>query len=122
MRFLDSAILTASSKRTDSATALLLSGQRHASGLEIDLTGRLTPAWEIYGSYMWMPEANIDEGVAGSEGQGTRPSNTPYHSGSLWNTYQINQQWRLGAGINFRGRQTPIRNPAGRCPHGSRQT
>ncbi len=93
-----------------------LSGKRHVAGAEIDVAGRLTPQWEIYASYMWMPVANIDEGVAGSEGEGTRPSNTPYHSGSFWNTYQINAQWRVGAGINFRGRQTPIRNPGWEVP------
>ena len=62
------------------ATALLLSGQRHASGLEIDLTGRLTPAWEIYGSYMWMPDAVIDIAAptAGAgDRAGERPALTP---------------------------------------------
>ncbi len=104
-------------RNTDPLVNLVtLSGKRHVVGLEVDFSGRLTPQWEIYGSYMWMPEANIDEGVAGSEGQGTRPSNTPYHSGSIWNTYQLNQQWRIGAGLNFRGRQTPIRNPGWEVP------
>lgn len=104
-------------RNTDPTVNLVtLSGKRHVVGAEIDFSGRLTPRWEIYGSYMWMPEANIDEGVAGSEGQGTRPSNTPYHSGSLWNTYQITSQWRVGAGLNFRGRQTPIRNPGWEVP------
>ncbi len=88
-----------------------LSGKRHVAGFEVDVAGKLTPQWEIYGSYMWMPVANIDEGVAGSEGQGTRPSLTPEHSGTVWNTYQVTQQWRVGLGVNFRGEQTPIRNP-----------
>lgn len=104
-------------RNTDPLVNLVtLSGKRHVVGLEVDFSGRLTPEWEIYGSYMWMPEANIDIGVVGSEGQGTRPSNTPYHSGSVWNTYQLNQQWRIGAGLNFRGRQTPIRNPGWEVP------
>lgn len=99
-------------RNTDPLVNLVtLSGKRHVSGLELDVAGRLTPQWEIYGSYMWIPEANIDIGVAGSEGQGTRPSLTPEHSGTVWNTYQINSQWRVGLGINFRGEQTPIRNP-----------
>ena len=88
-----------------------LSGKRHATGLEVDFSGRLTPAWEVYGSFMWIPSAKIDIGVAGSEGQGSRPSNTPKVSGTIWNTYQLTPQWRVGAGINFRGKQTPIRNP-----------
>jgi catecholate siderophore receptor len=99
-------------RNTDPLVDLVtLSGKRHVAGLEVDIAGKLTPQWEIYGSYMWIPEANIDIGVAGSEGQGTRPSLTPEHSGTVWNTYQITSQWRVGLGINFRGEQTPIRNP-----------
>ena len=99
-------------RNTDPLVNLVtLSGKRHAIGAEVDFSGRLTPAWEIYGSFMWIPSARIDIGVAGSEGQGTRPSNTPKVSGTVWNTYQFNQQWRVGAGLNFRGKQTPIRNP-----------
>lgn len=99
-------------RNTDPLVNLVtLSGKRHAIGAEIDVAGRPIPAWEIYGSFMWIPSAKIDIGVTGSEGQGTRPSNTPKVSGSFWNTYQLNQQWRVGAGLNFRGKQTPIRNP-----------
>lgn len=99
-------------RNTDPLVNLVtLSGKRHVAGFEVDMAGRLTPQWEIYGSYMWIPDANIDIGVAGSEGQGTRPSLTPEHSGTVWNTYQITSQWRVGLGINFRGEQTPIRNP-----------
>jgi catecholate siderophore receptor len=99
-------------RNTDPLVNLVtLSGKRHVAGFELDMAGKLTPQWEIYGSYMWMPVANIDIGVAGSEGQGTRPSLTPEHSGTVWNTYQITSQWRVGLGVNFRGEQTPNRNP-----------
>ncbi len=96
------------------ATAFLLSGQRHASGAEIDVTGRLTPAWEVFGSYMWMPDAVIDIAAptAGAgDRAGERPALTPIHSGTVWTTYQLNSQWRVGGGINFRSEQSPNRNP-----------
>ena len=89
---------------------ITLSGKRHVAGAEIDFTGRLTPQWEVYGSYMWMPVANIDVGAAGAAGQGTRPGLTPIHSGTVWSTYQITQQWRVGGGINLRGRQATLTN------------
>ncbi len=99
-------------RNTDPLVNLVtLSGKRHASGLELDITGRLTPQWEVFGSYMWIPVANIDVGVAGAEGQGKRPSLTPEHSGTVWSTYQVSQRLRLGAGLNARGRQRPNRNP-----------
>ncbi|MCW8166579.1 TonB-dependent siderophore receptor [Verminephrobacter aporrectodeae subsp. tuberculatae] len=94
----------------------LLSGKRHAAGAEIDITGRITPKWEVYGSYMWMPSAKIDVGATGSEGQGTRPSLTPRHSGTVWTTYQISPAWRAGGGLNFRSAQTPNRNPGWSAP------
>ena len=101
------------------ATAFLLSGKRHASGLEIDLTGRLTPAWEVYGSYMWMPDAAIDVAspTAGAgERAGERPALTPIHSGTVWTTYQLNTQWRIGGGVNFRSEQSANRNPGWMAP------
>lgn len=104
-------------RNTDPLVDLVtLSGKRHVAGVEVDVTGRLTPKWEVFGSYMWMPVANIDQGVAGSEGQGTRPSLTPYHSGTVWTTYQLTPQLRVGGGLNFRGRQTPNRNPGWEVP------
>jgi catecholate siderophore receptor len=102
----------------------VLSGRRHAAGLELDITGRITPRWEAYGSFMWMPVARIDEAAPcpatgtclQSEKEGARPSLTPLVSATLWNTYQINGQWRVGAGLNHRGAQTPNRNPGWEAP------
>ena len=100
------------------ATQALLSGKRHAAGLEFDLAGRITPAWEVFGSYAWTPVARIDVGAPGSvdgvgEGAGTRSAMTPRHSGTIWTTYQITKAIRLGGGLNARSSQTPNRNPAG---------
>jgi catecholate siderophore receptor len=102
-----------------SATAMLLSGQRHATGLEVDVSGMLTPKWEIYGSYMWMPDAMIDvaASTAGAgEREGERPWLTPVHSGTVWSTYQFTPKLRAGAGINFRSEQSPNRNPGFMAP------
>lgn len=91
-----------------------LSGRRHVAGAEIDISGRLTPKWEFFGSYMWLPEAHIDTPVTG--GETGRPSLTPKHSGTVWTTYQITPLWRIGGGLNFRGEQTPNRNPGWTVP------
>lgn len=96
----------------------LLSGKRHAAGLELDLAGRITPAWEVYGSYAWIPVAKIDVGNADGTTQtgervGDRPSLTPRHSGTIWTTYQINPALRVGGGLNARSSQQPNRNPVG---------
>ncbi len=101
------------------ATAFLLSGKRHSTGMEIDVTGHLTPKWDIFGSYMWMPDAVIDVAAptaAAGDRAGERPALTPIHSGTVWTTYQLNTQWRIGAGINFRSEQSPNRNPGWMAP------
>jgi catecholate siderophore receptor len=103
------------------ATQNLLSGKRHSAGIELDLSGRITPAWEVFGSYAWTPIARIDVGAPGStpgvgEGEGTRSSLTPRHSGSIWSTFQVTPQWRLGGGLNARSSQTPNRNPGFAAP------
>ena len=103
------------------ATQALLSGKRHAAGFELDATGKLTKEWEVYGSYAFTPIARIDVGAPGSvagvgEGEGTRSSLTPKHSGTVWTTYQVTPQFRVGAGLNFRSEQTPNRNPGWSAP------
>ncbi len=104
------------------ATRLLLSGKRHSAGLEVDVVGRLSPQWEVYGSYMWMPVAKVD--VAASTATtvgnraGDRPGLSPKHSGTVWSTYQLTPQWRVGGGLNFRSRQAPadVTAPAWEAP------
>ncbi len=96
----------------------LLSGQRHATGIDIDVAGRITPLWEVFVSYTWIPIAEIDEGnadgsVLTGERVGDRPSLTPRNSGSVWTTYQVLPQFRVGGGVTFRSSQTPNRNPPG---------
>ena len=104
------------------ATRLLLSGKRHTAGFEVDVSGRLTPKWEVYGSYMWMPVARVD--VAASTATtvgnrvGDRPGLSPKHSGTVWSTYQFTPQWRVGGGLNFRSEQAPadVTAPAWEAP------
>jgi catecholate siderophore receptor len=104
------------------ATRLLLSGKRHTAGVEVDLTGRITPKWEVYGSYMWMPVAKVDvaASTATTAGNrvGDRPGLSPRHSGTVWTTYQLTPNWRVGGGVNFRSKQAPadVTAPAWEAP------
>ena len=98
---------------TVKAINYVLSGQRHAAGLEVDVAGRITPAWEVFVSYAWIPDAEVDEAssVLGTtligEVEGQRPGLTPLHSGTAWSTYQLTRQLRLGGGLNFRSSMKP---------------
>ncbi len=96
------------------ATQELLSGKRHATGLDVDIAGRISSAWDAFFSYTWIPDAKIDESnVAlaanggGAQVKGDRPGLTPKHSASLWTTYRILPNLRVGFGANHRGEQNP---------------
>ena len=54
-------------------------------------------------------------GAAGDR-EGERPALTPIHSGTAWSTYQVNAQWRVGGGLNFRSEQSANRNPGWMAP------
>ncbi len=92
----------------------LLSGKRHATGMEFNLAGRITSAWDVFYNHTWIPSAKIDSSNvalaangAGAQVQGDRPALTPKHSASLWSTYRISPKLRVGAGLNYRGKQSP---------------
>jgi catecholate siderophore receptor len=94
----------------------VLSGQRHAAGLEVDLAGRITPDWEIYLSLAWIPSARIDKGASTvqaalqGEVEGQRPGLTPRHSGTVWGTWRVTPTLRVGAGLNARSSDSPQRS------------
>lgn len=104
-------------RNTDSdsaATQELLSGKRHATGMEFNLAGRIDPKWDVFFNHTWIPSARIDRsnqalgaGGTGAQVEGDRPGLTPKHSGSLWTTYRVLPQLRLGLGVNWRGKQNP---------------
>lgn len=106
-------------RNTDPDTAAqqeLLSGKRHAAGMEFNLAGRINPKWEVFFNHTWIPDAEIDESnvqpnpmnpAGGAQRKGDRPGLTPKHSGSLWTTYRVLPQLRIGGGLNYRGEQQP---------------
>jgi len=96
------------------ANQFLLSGKRHANGLELNFAGRLSPKWEVFYNHTFIPDASIDESSqklsssgTGAQVKGDRPGLTPQHSASLWSTYVIAPQWRIGGGLNYRSEQNP---------------
>jgi len=95
------------------ATQMLLSGKRHASGMEFNLAGRLSPKWEMFYNHTWMPNARIDDSnitTGNAQRLGDRPALTPKHSASLWTSYLLSSQWRIAGGLNHRSEQSPEGN------------
>ena len=107
---------------TVNATNYVLSGERHAAGLEFDIAGRINKQWEVFLSYAWIPDAKVDKGadqISGAgvvtcvncslqgEPVGARPGLIPRHSGTVWTTYQLTPNWRIGSGLNARSKMAP---------------
>lgn len=95
--------------------SFLLSGKRHSQGLELDVVGRLSPQWEIYASYSFIPTATID--AAGSTVTpgtvGSRVGLTPRQTGAMWLSYQATPKLRLAGGLRGASENRPLQGTSG---------
>ena len=101
-------------RNTDAASAsptnYLLTAKRHTYGVEFEVAGRLSKAWEVFATYAYQI-GRIDAGA--STQVGSTPGLTPRHSGSVWTTYRVAPNWRVGGGFNGLSSVTPADAPAG---------
>jgi catecholate siderophore receptor len=107
-------------RTTDSdfaGTYPVLSGQRHAQGLELDVVGRITSQLEVYASYSYIQEATIDKvGSAvvppANSGYttlvGAPVGLTPKHTAATWLSYQLTPQFRLAGGARGASTNRPL--------------
>jgi iron complex outermembrane receptor protein len=61
-------------------------GEQRSRGIELDITGRILPGWNVTASYAYT-DAEITEDNVFAEGN--RLTNVPTHQASLWTTYEI---------------------------------
>ena len=95
----------------------LLSGKRHTDGIELEVAGRITAAWEMFGSVAFM-KGNID--VASGQQAGSQdktPINTPSYTASLWTTYRFSSRWRAGIGAEAVGNRWANTSNTNLVPH-----
>lgn len=94
-------------RNTDLASpdVYLLSGKRHTDALEFEIAGRITPKWDIFFNHAFM-RSNIDN-AAGTATNTLNmvPRNTPRYTTSLWTTYKIKPNFKIGAGIELVGKR-----------------
>ena len=103
--------LTAAVFRTETVNARItlpdgdyaMAGRKQVQGLELGITGAITPKWNVYGGYTYLHSKIKDDGVATDEGN--RFPNTPENSFSLWSTYKVMPKLTLGAGAYYVGKQ-----------------
>lgn len=93
-------------KELDPLTATIVSSgdaQRN-QGVEIGVTGKITPAWTLYASYAYFDSETTSSLTAANVGK--RVQYVPESSATLWTTYELFGQTRyhvtLGGGVTYR--------------------
>ena len=94
--------------RDDQAVLLNADGDRALSGsrtegLEAQLTGYLTPEWQINAGYSYLDAEQRDAAFIG--GDGLRLAQVPEHMFAVWTRYQVTDALGLGAGVTHQSSQ-----------------
>ncbi|MEY3759800.1 MAG: hypothetical protein RIR39_1291 [Pseudomonadota bacterium] len=84
------------------ALSFLVDGQR-TRGIELGLNGNITDTWKVFGGYAYQ-NGEITKSISSSALAGATLAQVPEHSFSLWNRYDITQQWGVGLGSIYRGK------------------
>ncbi|WP_229427860.1 TonB-dependent siderophore receptor [Methylomonas albis] len=81
-------------------------GAAETRGIEFDTTGEILPGWNVIIAYTYTPFAKIIKDVdsdGGTGNQGNKLFSVPRNSGSLWNTYEVQEGdlrgFKFGAGL-----------------------
>lgn len=94
-------------------------GEAQTRGIELDVTGEISPGWSVIASYTYMPFAKVTNDVGDDGGGNPTPGNTGNRlfnvakdMGSLWSTYAFQDEelqgmklhgLRIGAGLSAAG-------------------
>lgn len=95
------------STNPDNINYAIAIGAARSQGIELDITGRVTDKLNIIAAYTAMDtkilKDNIENPAAGNLGH--QLANVPNHSGSLWSTYDLTDQFTVGAGAYVAGKR-----------------
>jgi catecholate siderophore receptor len=83
-------------------------GEIEVKGVELGVSGNITPAWTVFGGYTYMDSELVKgtytlvNGVpVPSAFEGEALANTPEHSASLFTTYRVTRKLTLGGGAYY---------------------
>jgi catecholate siderophore receptor len=87
-------------------------GRKEVKGVELGFSGKLTPAWSVFGGATWLDAVVADNGFVNTAATGApavygpSPFNgnqfptTPKKSATLWTSYIVNADFTVGAGLS----------------------
>ena len=78
-------------------TTIVQTGSQRTNGLELGMSGRVTPAWQVAGGYAYQ-DAFVTSATTAARA-GAQVAQVPHHMLSLWNMYQLRP--RVGAAVGL---------------------
>ena len=82
---------------TDASRSILVDGAR-TKGVEVGLSGRLSPVWTAIGGYAYQ-DGRITNTLSATAKDGAKLAGVPAHTFSLWNRWDVSRRWGAGFGI-----------------------
>ena len=81
-------------------------GKVGSRGLELDVTGKIAPRWDVIGTYAYTHTEILDD----PDDEGNRLNNAPMHTASLYLTHHLafpetTGQWHAGSGARYVGKR-----------------
>jgi catecholate siderophore receptor len=86
----------------DPTRSLLVDAQR-TRGLELEITGELTSAWNLTAGYAYQ-DGTITRSISSTAQAGAVLAHVPDHSMSLWSNYKVAPRWSAALGVIYRSR------------------
>jgi catecholate siderophore receptor len=86
-------------------------GRKKVQGVELGFSGKITPAWTVFGGYTWLDAEIADNGYVNtgttaapvwspSPFNGNRFPATPKNSATLWTSYAFTKDFTAGLGMS----------------------
>jgi len=77
-------------------------GKKVVQGVELGLTGQITPAWGVMAGYT-VQDTKVDTGANMAADGSSGLTYTPRNAFSLWTSYQVSSGFTLGGGARYSG-------------------
>jgi catecholate siderophore receptor len=91
---------------TDALTGKVsLSGNNRIRGVELGISGRITPNWDVWGGYSYLDPKVTSYRNGGVDYDGKQMKFIARQSFSIWSTYKILPQFTVGAGATHTGKR-----------------
>ncbi len=88
----------------EATTAPILTKKRRTDGIEVEAAGRITRKWEVFAGVALMDSTILEVADGANAGLvGQRARNTPRYTYNLWTTYKVDENWKVGAGVEAKG-------------------